>query len=135
MMTEAPFSAASIAAGNPVAPAPTIPPPATLSQWRGAFAASTDFAPPTTAVAPTPVSAVLTKSLLDQPFFGCRCLATFSSRTDGTAQQRALIGDHMPACLPLVRAIICSLDERSNGRYSTLCFLVGSVGVSLNGRS
>lgn len=25
----------------------------------------------------------------------------------------------MPACLPLVRAIICSLDERSNGRCST----------------
>src|SRR4029077_2225418 len=104
MMTEAPFSVASIAAGSPVAPAPTITTSATLSQWRGAFAASTEFAPPTTAVAPTPVSAVLTKSLLDQPFFGCRCLATFSSRTDRTAQQRE------------VMAITCPLVRRWLGR-------------------
>src|SRR5580700_9416810 len=101
MMTEAPFSAASIAAGSPVAPAPTITTSATLSQWWEAFAASADFTLPTTAVAPTPVSAVLTKSLLDQPFWGCRCLATFSSRTDGTAQQRAVTPMAVPAYLPL----------------------------------
>src|ERR1700730_9421991 len=59
---------------------------ATLSQCREEFAASAGFALPMTAVAPTPVSAVLTKSLLDQASLGCRCFVTFSSCTRGGSE-------------------------------------------------
>src|SRR5690242_2618045 len=83
MITDAPFSAASMAAGRPAAPEPMTTTSAARSQCRGAFAATgaapAGFAPATSAVAPAPVSAVLTKSRRDQAFPGCRCFVMSSS--------------------------------------------------------
>src|SRR5437879_8379508 len=62
-MTDAPLSAASIAAGSPAAPAPTTTISACLSQCGGRPCASACSTPsPLRAAAPTPAPAVFTKS-------------------------------------------------------------------------
>src|SRR5260370_31900352 len=67
-MTDAPFSAASIAAGRPAAPAPTTTMSACLSQCGGRPCASASAAKPPSAAAPTPAPVVFTKSRRDNLF-------------------------------------------------------------------
>src|SRR5260370_37730726 len=67
-LTDAPFSAASIAAGRPAAPAPTTTMSACLSQCGGRPCASASAAKPPSAAAPTPAPVVFTKSRRDNLF-------------------------------------------------------------------